>query len=106
MSIIHLQYHPGPAKGDNYNQAALAEKNWFNGLDAVVKDIFVWGGGGEVLIDSIDTLTKVLKASHPRVEYLVTPGAAHDEFILEKVLGYQKKAEATEAIESWMKARM
>ena len=96
----------GSAKIDMYNQPIIADSNWFKGLDNVVKEIMVWGGGGEVLIDSIDASTKILKAAHPRVEYVVEPGAAHDDFILEKAFGYKNKAQGTVAIESWMKARL
>ena len=58
----------GSAPIDNYNQPYLADGNWFEGLDKQVKDIFVWGGSGELLIDSIEHTTKIIQGSHPRVD--------------------------------------
>jgi acetyl esterase/lipase len=96
----------GSAQRDNYNQAYFADESWFKSLDGVVKDVLVWGGGGEVLIDSIDATTKKLQKAHPRVEYVVQPNAAHEEFMMERMLGYKGKAEGTEVVERWMKARL
>lgn len=96
----------GSSKIDNYNQTIIADVDWFKGLDGKVKDILVWGGGGEVLIDSIEASTKKLQQAHPRVEYVVQPGAAHEDFIMDKLLGYKEKGEGTVVVESWMKARL
>ncbi|TKA70168.1 hypothetical protein B0A55_05822 [Friedmanniomyces simplex] len=95
----------GTAKLDYYNQPADADEQWFSGLDKRVKDIFVYAGGGEILIDSIEAFVKKLKQSHPRVQYVVQPGVAHDDIILDKVLGYKKKADGTKLIESWIAQR-
>ncbi|KAK5170203.1 uncharacterized protein LTR77_004789 [Saxophila tyrrhenica] len=96
----------GSSKIDNYNQTILVNPEWFKGLDSKVKDILVWGGGGEVLIDSIEASTKKLQQAHPRVEYVVQPGAAHEDFIIDKLLGYKEKGEGTVVVESWMKTRL
>lgn len=48
----------------------------------------------------------MLKQVHPRVEYVVQPGAAHEDFIFDTLLGYKGKAEGTVVVESWMKARL
>jgi hypothetical protein len=37
---------------------------------------------------------------------VVEPGASHEEFIIEKILGYKDKNEGTKLVESWMKARL
>jgi acetyl esterase/lipase len=66
----------------------------------------VYGGGGEVLIDSIKLFTKKLQQAHSTVELVVTPGVAHDDIILDKILGYKEKAEGTKAIESWLAQRL
>ena len=71
-----------------------------------MKDILIWGGGGEVLIDSIEAIGKKVKEAHPKTELVVEPGAAHEDFIIERVLGYNKKAKGTELVESWIKARL
>ncbi|KAK0254405.1 hypothetical protein LTR91_002756 [Friedmanniomyces endolithicus] len=95
----------GPAELDFYNQPADADEQWFSGLDRKVKDMFVYAGGGEILIDSIELFVQKLRQAHPRVEYVVQPGVAHDDIILDKVLGYKKKAEGTKLIESWIAQR-
>lgn len=71
-----------------------------------MKDVLVWGGGGEALIDTIDVAAKTLQKAHPQVEYVVQPNAAHEEFMMERNLGYKAKAEGTEVVESWMKGRL
>ncbi|KAK3619502.1 hypothetical protein LTR56_024003 [Elasticomyces elasticus] len=96
----------GDAKLDFYNQPADADDQWFTGLDKKVKDVLVYAGGGEILLDSINAFTKILKQAHPRVELVIQPGVAHDDIILDKVLGYQKKAEGTKVIESWIAQRV
>ena len=84
----------------------MADVSWFAGIETKVKDVLVWGGGGEVLIDSIDVITKKLKEAYPKTEYVVEPGASHEEFIMEKILGYKDKSEGAKLVESWMKARL
>lgn len=85
--------------------ADLTEPSWFKGLDKVAKDIFVWGGGGEILIDSINATAEKLKKAHPRVEYVVQPGASHEDFIIDTLLGY-KDAQGTKVVRSWMEQRL
>jgi len=96
----------GSSPQDNYNQPIFADVSWWKGLDLKVKDILVWGGGGEVLIDSIEASTKVLKEAHSRTELVVQPNAAHEDFIMDKLLGYKNKAQGTEVVENWIKARL
>ena len=91
---------------DNYNQPILADVSWFSGIESKVKDILIWGGGGEVLIDSIDAVSKKLKEAYPKTEYVREAGASHEEFIMERMLGYKEKAEGTKLVESWLKSRL
>lgn len=66
----------------------------------------MWGGGGEVLIDSIQAIAKKLKEAHPKTEEVVQAGAAHEDFIIDRLLGYKDKGEGTKLIESWVAARL
>lgn len=91
---------------DNWNQPILADDAWFRDLPSVTSSILVWGGGGEVLIDSIELIASKLKKAHPRTEVVVQPGAAHEDFILDKIVGYKEKAQGTEVIERWMRANL
>ncbi|EMC99246.1 hypothetical protein BAUCODRAFT_146213 [Baudoinia panamericana UAMH 10762] len=92
----------GSAKLDNYNQASIADKEWFSGLQDVVKEILVYGGGAEVLIDSIEALAKKLQHVHPKVKLVVMPGEGHDALILDKLFGYAGKSDGTRVVESWL----
>jgi acetyl esterase/lipase len=66
----------------------------------------VWGGGGEAIITTIVNFADKLKKAHPQVELVVQPGAAHDDPIIEKMLGYREKHEGTKVIEAWIGARI
>lgn len=96
----------GKSSLDNYNQPILADSRWFSGLDLCVNDILVWGGGGEVLIDSIRVIAKMLKDAHPRTEYVEQANAAHEDFIMDRLLGYTTKGEGTKLVESWVTERL
>lgn len=61
----------GNAPRDGYNQPVKAPAGWFSKLDTVVSDLFIWGGSGEVLIDSINEMAKQLKSILPKTQYVV-----------------------------------
>jgi acetyl esterase/lipase len=75
-------------------------------LDKVVGGIIVWGGEQEVLIDSIDAIARKLKDSFSSTEYVRTQGGAHVGWLSHKLIGIKGKEESTQAIESWMAARL
>ena len=47
-----------------------------------------------------------LKKAHPQTEVVIQPGAAHEDFIMDKLLGYRHKAQGTEVIERWLRAHL
>lgn len=61
-----------------------------------------------MLIDSIEYVTKEkLQKAHPRVELVVEPGSAHEDFIFDRMLGYKGGVgEGSQIVESWMAQRM
>lgn len=58
------------------------------------------------MIDSIDAITRRLKDSFPKTEYVRTKGGVHVGWLSHKLLGIKGKDESTQAIESWMAARL
>jgi hypothetical protein len=70
------------------------------------KGIIVWGGEQEVLIDSIDAIARRLKDSFPKTEYVRSQEGAHVGWLSHKLIGIAGKEESTQAIESWMAARL
>ncbi|KAK4982194.1 hypothetical protein LTR50_007811 [Elasticomyces elasticus] len=96
----------GDEELDEYNQPSMAGDDWFAGLDNVVGDLLVWGGGGEVLIDSIDAMVQKLKRAFSKTEYVVEPHAAHEDFIIAVLLGYKDKQQGTVVIENWIAQRL
>ena len=85
-----------------YNDPIKADNKWLSNLETTVRNIFIWAGSGEVLFDSIESFTNKLKQVHPRINYVVQPGASHEDFIMDRTLGYTNKAEGTRAIEKWI----
>ena len=96
----------GSAPFDNYNHPLLAPADWFSGLDKLVKGVLVWGGQQEILIDSIDAIAQTLKASCPNTEYVRSQGGAHVGWLSHKLLMISGKEQSTQAIESWIAARL
>jgi predicted alpha/beta-fold hydrolase len=64
------------------------------------------GGAQEVLIDSIDAIARRLKDSSPSTEYVRSEGGAHVGWLSHKLIGIAGKEETTQAIETWMAARL
>jgi acetyl esterase/lipase len=75
-------------------------------LDKIVTDVLIWGGGAEVLIDSIRDFSKIMAAAHPQTRLVVQPGAGHEDFIFDATLGSKEKPEGTKLIESWITERI
>jgi hypothetical protein len=66
----------------------------------------IWGGGAEVLIDSIKDFSQILAAAHPKTKLVVQAGAAHEDFIFDATVGYKVKPEGTKLVESWIEERI
>lgn len=50
---------------------------------------------------------KKLKETHPRLELVVEPGSAHEDFIMDRLLGYKvSNGKGGEVIESWIAQRV
>ncbi|KAF2209347.1 hypothetical protein CERZMDRAFT_47242 [Cercospora zeae-maydis SCOH1-5] len=96
----------GSKPADKYSEPSLADSAWYAGLDKVVDHILVWGGEKEVLIDSIKAFGTTIQKAHAQTTIVIEPGASHEDFILDALLGYEEKAEGTSVIESWLATRL
>lgn len=106
VDILLTKNPLGSAPYDNYTQPLLSPNDWFSDLNKVVKGIIVTGGEMEVLIDSIDAIAQRLKASPASTEYVRSLGGAHVGWLSHKLIGIPGKEETTQAIETWMAARL
>lgn len=103
---------------DAYSEPVSAEKEWWGEVAGqVVRKVLIWGGGGEVLIDSISEFAGKVGSGFasvsgegadadggakgaPRFRFVVTPGCAHEEMIIDELaFGWVKGAAAKEVEE-------
>ena len=68
--------------------------------------MLIWAGGAEVLRDSIDRFAQQMHRAHPRVQYVVEAGAAHEEFILERAFAHESQGEGNETVRAWLAMRL
>ncbi|KAK4695550.1 hypothetical protein P7C71_g2233, partial [Lecanoromycetidae sp. Uapishka_2] len=110
----------GGKEKDAYNEPLSADPGWWRGLDDVVRDIMVVGGGDEVLIDCIRELARQfevcnhrclskclllikMQAFHPGVITVIAPDEWHDQPTV-TILGQGGEQDA--AIKSFVKSRL
>ena len=70
-------YRGGATQQDNYVEPVHAEAEWFRGIDGIVSKIWIWAGGAEVLLGSINDFTNQLKKDFPNLEYMVEVSFSH-----------------------------
>ncbi|KAI5371087.1 putative alpha/beta hydrolase-3 [Septoria linicola] len=86
---------------------ATTDDSWKrNATNIIVKDVLIWGGDKEVIIDSIEAMSRTLQQVHPGTELVVELDAAREDFIMDALLGYQGKATGTKVIEGWLASRL
>ncbi|KAH6639563.1 Alpha/Beta hydrolase protein [Boeremia exigua] len=105
---------PGLAsRGDAYTEACLNPASWWNSMDQVVSDVFVWSGGYEVFVDSIRELETTFKAGWAhgggdisRVIFVESAEHQHVAPVFDTAVAGAKKDDAQVAIEEWFKGRL
>jgi acetyl esterase/lipase len=101
-----------PFVGDFYNEPVLAAAEWWGPVADVVDEVLIWAGDNEVLKDSIEAFAKKFTTgfggSGGIVSTVVTPRGAHEEMILERILGYKGDSGTGShaVIEQWVKSRL
>lgn len=90
---------------DTYNNPVTAPEGWWQGLNRVVSDVLIWGGGGEVLIDSIKIVMDHMKQDFPTgVRDVVGYNMCHEEMVVDVMMG-NKKGEAAILVEDYLAAK-
>jgi acetyl esterase/lipase len=101
-----------PFAGDFYSEPILAAPEWWEPVADIVEEVLIWAGGNEVLVDGIvafaDKFTKGFGSNGGRVRTVVTEGAAHEEMILERLLGYKGDSGtgSQAVVEEWVRAKL
>jgi acetyl esterase/lipase len=101
-----------PFAGDAYSEPLLAPASWWEEVASVIEETLIWGGGNEVLLDSIEEFARRFEKGFGgkggRVSTVITPNAAHIEMILEILLGYKKDSGtgSTLVVKDWVKAKL
>ncbi|KAF2670028.1 alpha/beta-hydrolase [Microthyrium microscopicum] len=126
----------GPGNIDEYAEPIRAPPEWWKSVaERVVDEVMIWGGGGEILIDSIRIFANAIaegfasadvayiyagattnkdmnggvfrrRIGRERVFYVETPRASHEEQIMNYTLNIKGKTPAATVIEEWVNARL
>lgn len=97
----------GVPHGDNYSEPNLAPSDWWKGLERIVPEVLIWGGQWEVLIDSInDFVSKFQKGYGGKCNFIVGEKGAHEQMIIDRILGYKTKSKTGADVEEWIKAKL
>lgn len=121
---------PG-AEHDAYSEPATCPPGWWADVaGGAVRDVMVWAGGGEVLLDGIRGFADMVgagfqrgeadppsasggdgggggggapeKPPRPRFSFVVTPRCAHEEMIIDELTFGRAKGDASREIEEWL----
>jgi acetyl esterase/lipase len=103
----------GIRMGDSYSEPLLAEPTWWSGAHELVSEVLIWGGGGEILIDGIRAFgDKFVEGwvggggERGRVTQIEGPRMAHEEMVLDVILGYKAKGTGALEVEEWVKSKL
>ncbi|QDS77322.1 hypothetical protein FKW77_004794 [Venturia effusa] len=103
----------GILMGDSYSEPLLAESAWWSGAPKAVNDIMIWAGGAELFLDGIKLFAEKFEkgwvsggGDRKNVKLVITPKHAHEEMIVDYMLGYKTKGDAALAVEDWVKSKL
>lgn len=115
---------------DYYSEPATAPPEWWVDVaTGTLRHMYIWAGGGEVLLGGIRSFADKVGAGFaraagsqgplqqvhlpcvekqddevPRFVFVTTPKAAHEEMIIDEVFMVRKKREGAQEIEKWLSA--
>lgn len=112
----------GPGENDAYSEPAKALPEWWTDVaNLAVRNVIIWAGGGEVLLDGIRAFADNIKNGFekadpegedgnvtekrpPRFLFTVTPKSAHEEMIIEELTFGWAKGDAAREVEQLLSA--
>ncbi|KAJ4320736.1 hypothetical protein N0V94_003268 [Neodidymelliopsis sp. IMI 364377] len=101
-----------PFAGDFYSEPVLASPEWWEPVADMVDEVLIWGGENEILLDGIEAFANKFSLGFRRrgghVSVVITPSAAHDEMIMERVIGYKGDSGtgSQDVVEKWVQAKL
>ncbi|KAF2468919.1 alpha/beta hydrolase fold domain-containing protein [Lindgomyces ingoldianus] len=101
-----------PFAGDLYNEPALAPASWWEPTADVIEEVLIWGGANEILLDGIEEFARRFQKGFGgkggKVSTIITAKAAHEEMILERLLGYKGDSGtgSAQVVQDWVKAKL
>lgn len=101
-----------PFAGDFYSEPVLASSDWWEPVADFIEEVLIWIGENEILRDGIDAwaakFSKGFGSKGGRVNVVSTPKAAHEEMIMERVVGYQGDSGtgSHQVVENWVKSKL
>lgn len=120
-----LTYITPGSQHDAYSEPSQSPPEWWVDIaKGTVQNMMIWGGGGEVLIDSIRLFADKVGAGFasaeqespvgaaddekellPRFVFTVTPGCGHEQMIIDALMfGMVKGGVAAKELENWLSA--
>jgi acetyl esterase/lipase len=103
----------GILMGDSYSEPLLAEPSWWSRAHEIANDVLIWGGSGEVFIDGIRAFSEKFRegfaaggGDSKNVVTIEGEGMAHEEMVLDFVLGYKEKGKGALQVEDWVKSKL
>ena len=98
--------------GDYYSEPVLASAEWWAPVADVVGEVLIWAGDNEILKDGIvafaQKFSRGFGGAGGLVDVVVTPKAAHEEMIVERILGYKGDSGTGSqgVVEGWVKSKL
>jgi acetyl esterase/lipase len=114
LGTVTSETDPGiTTGGNNYSEPILGNSSWWQGMNNVVRDIWMFGGEDEVFSDSLHAFGAKLregwKAGGGVGENVVLKfgeNEAHIGPIMDVMLQYMEKSKTQLGLEKWLKERV
>jgi acetyl esterase/lipase len=113
QAFLGSSQRQGIVMGDSYSEPLLAEPSWWNGASKIVEEVLFWTGGGELLLDGIKAFAEKFEegwvqggGGRNKVQVLVGERMAHEQMILDVILGMKVKGQGALQVETFLKSKL